>query len=175
MLRSRLFYSQHAYRQKVKSPVDFVLGLVRTLDAEASPMALALAMEGLGQKLFAPPNVKGWDGGKTWLNSATLLARHNLAWAILHDEPLPEQRRLNEYRGGATDFIRSHAVAFVQDQAGKNPEEQVAFVIDLFLQGDCALAARQKLVEYLTKAGDRTKRLREVLHTVALMPEYQLA
>ena len=30
-----------------------------------------------GQELFYPPNVKGWDGGKTWLNSTTVLQRGN--------------------------------------------------------------------------------------------------
>ena len=33
----------------------------------------------MGQSLFAPPNVKGWPGGKAWLNTATILARNNLA------------------------------------------------------------------------------------------------
>ena len=45
--------------------------------------ALAESMDGLGQALFQPPNVKGWDGGKTWLNSATLVARHNLAARLI--------------------------------------------------------------------------------------------
>ena len=31
----------------------------------------------LGQDLFAPPNVKGWDGGITWITTNTLLARYN--------------------------------------------------------------------------------------------------
>ena len=33
----------------------------------------------LGQELFNPPNVKGWDGGKAWISTSTLLARYNLA------------------------------------------------------------------------------------------------
>src|SRR5262245_38469120 len=37
----------------------------------------------MGQLLFAPPNVKGWVGGKAWLNSATVLARQNFAEAML--------------------------------------------------------------------------------------------
>ena len=31
----------------------------------------------LGQDLFAPPNVKGWDGGVTWITTNTLLTRYN--------------------------------------------------------------------------------------------------
>ena len=38
-------------------------------------------LEGLGQNLFHPPSVKGWDGGPAWLNGQTLLFRQNLALA----------------------------------------------------------------------------------------------
>ena len=31
----------------------------------------------MGQSLFRPPTVKGWDGGRTWINAGTWLARHN--------------------------------------------------------------------------------------------------
>ena len=41
-------------------------------------VALPLAAE-LGQNLFMPPSVKGWDGGTAWINSATLIRRSNTA------------------------------------------------------------------------------------------------
>jgi hypothetical protein len=41
------------------------------------------ALRQMGQVLFAPPNVKGWDGGRAWINTQTLLARYNLADAYL--------------------------------------------------------------------------------------------
>jgi hypothetical protein len=33
----------------------------------------------MGQVPFYPPNVKGWDGGKSWINTATLTFRYQLA------------------------------------------------------------------------------------------------
>ena len=36
----------------------------------------------MGQHLFAPPNVKGWEGGTAWLNTATIVVRHNLAYTM---------------------------------------------------------------------------------------------
>jgi uncharacterized protein (DUF1800 family) len=30
----------------------------------------------MGQALFRPPSVKGWDGGRSWINAGTWLARH---------------------------------------------------------------------------------------------------
>jgi uncharacterized protein (DUF1800 family) len=38
-------------------------------------MPFAVAAAGMGQNLFAPPNVKGWPGQETWINTSTLLAR----------------------------------------------------------------------------------------------------
>jgi hypothetical protein len=35
------------------------------------------------QQLFAPPNVKGWDGGKAWITTNTLLERYNFSQSFL--------------------------------------------------------------------------------------------
>jgi Protein of unknown function (DUF1800) len=44
----------------------------------------------LGQLPFYPPNVKGWDGGKSWINTATLAYRYELARELVNGI-LPEQ------------------------------------------------------------------------------------
>ena len=60
----------------VKSPVELVVGTVRQLGVSyTDPMPFALQIAGLGQNLYAPPNVKGWPGGEAWINSTTLLNR----------------------------------------------------------------------------------------------------
>jgi hypothetical protein len=46
------------------------------------PGMLVGALETMGQELFAPPNVKGWPGGQSWLNTATVLARHNFTQKV---------------------------------------------------------------------------------------------
>jgi uncharacterized protein (DUF1800 family) len=91
LLGSRHFFSGYAYRQRVKDPVEYAVGAVRALwdvkPAEdqagaVEPGALAGPLEAMGQGLFAPPNVKGWPGGTSWLNTATVLTRHNYAQRI---------------------------------------------------------------------------------------------
>ncbi len=80
MLGSKLFFSEHAYRKRVKWPVECVLGAVRSAVAERVPLNdLIDPLAKMGQSLFSPPNVKGWRTGTDWLNSATLLARNNFA------------------------------------------------------------------------------------------------
>src|SRR6185295_2917900 len=60
----------------VKSPIDLVVGTLRQFDFRTGEVApFVVATNQLGQRLFAPPNVKGWPGGDAWINSTTLLAR----------------------------------------------------------------------------------------------------
>lgn len=82
MLSSWVFYSPASIRQKIKSPVDFVVGTIRSLEGQASPVKMAEALDKMGQSLFHPPSVKGWDGGTAWINSTRLLVRQNLAFSL---------------------------------------------------------------------------------------------
>jgi uncharacterized protein (DUF1800 family) len=60
----------------VKSPAEFVVGTLREFDIGYDNTApFAGEIRTLGENLFYPPNVKGWPGGQTWINSSTLLAR----------------------------------------------------------------------------------------------------
>src|SRR5205823_9547010 len=137
VLRSRHFYSPFAYRQRVKGPAEFVVGLLRGLDAkmpaEAVGRSLPVAMQELGQTLFAPPSVKGWDGGRAWLNTATLLARSNLIWQVIQGP-------------GSPLAARSRLGALVQNHAGgEAPAKQIEFLLNLLLQpaaGEIAEPAR---------------------------------
>lgn len=83
VLASKLFYSEHAYRKRVKWPVEYALGLIRSVVPDRAPLAdIVDPLAKMGQVLFAPPNVKGWRTGTDWLNSATLLSRNNFAESV---------------------------------------------------------------------------------------------
>ncbi|MGI4985836.1 MAG: DUF1800 domain-containing protein, partial [Janthinobacterium lividum] len=70
------FWAQEGQATLARSPANFVIGTVRAFDVRYdTPQFLADTMRGLGEDLFEPPNVKGWPGGQTWINSSTLLAR----------------------------------------------------------------------------------------------------
>ena len=78
------FYHPQLARNRVKSPVEWLVGLCRQLGRPLPAPALASEMTAqLGQKLFAPPNVKGWDGGITWINTASLEKRYEYgSWLV---------------------------------------------------------------------------------------------
>ena len=83
MLGSRLFFSEHAYRKRVKWPVEYALGAINAAVPSRVPLSDVIdPLAKMGQPLFAPPNVKGWRTGTDWLNSATLLARNNFAETV---------------------------------------------------------------------------------------------
>jgi len=83
ILGSRLFFSAHAHRRRVKWPVEYAVGAVRAVAPDRVPLGdLIDPLAKMGQVLFAPPNVKGWRTGTDWLNSATLLARNNFAETV---------------------------------------------------------------------------------------------
>ena len=84
MFRCEEFYSPEIVRNEVKSPVQWLVGTVRMLECELPPPLVSWGMlRQLGQDLFAPPNVKGWDGGVTWITTNTLLTRYNDAQALV--------------------------------------------------------------------------------------------
>lgn len=87
MLLSRHFYAAENRGSLVKSPVELVLGTIRTFEIETPTLRPAVAASAiLGQNLLAPPNVKGWPGGDAWINSNTLLARKQMAERVFRGE-----------------------------------------------------------------------------------------
>ncbi|MGA1206003.1 MAG: DUF1800 domain-containing protein [Opitutales bacterium] len=83
---SRIFYDR-AYRgNKIKSPVEFYLGLHQDLDLDIfpSPRRCVNQLRRMGQQFYNPPNVRGWVGGRHWINSATLAARRAAVQGIMY-------------------------------------------------------------------------------------------
>ncbi|HTV74935.1 MAG TPA: DUF1800 domain-containing protein [Candidatus Acidoferrales bacterium] len=87
IIRSNVFYSSRAYRAIPKSPIEYSIGLYRYLGIPTIPPDTISWLQRMGQEPMAPPSVKGWDGGPTWISTATLLARFNLVNKLVHVTP----------------------------------------------------------------------------------------
>lgn len=84
MFSSEEFYSPDIVQNEVKSPTVWLVGSTRMLQSDLPPPIICMGMlRSLGQDLFAPPNVKGWDGGLSWITTNTLLARYNEAATLV--------------------------------------------------------------------------------------------
>jgi uncharacterized protein (DUF1800 family) len=86
ILSSNVFYSSIAMGQKIKSPVELAVGFLRFFDATTNVSVLSQRLSEIGQRPLFPPNVKGWEGGRTWINASTILARANLINEILSSD-----------------------------------------------------------------------------------------
>ena len=214
ILASRHFYSAHAFRQRVKGPVEYVLGAVRAVyrrygeaDAEYRPLpqqVLVGQIEAMGQSLFAPPNVKGWPGGTSWLNTSTILERDNFAEALAMGTVWPNAIPEPTARVGAGSFLVGQIVrklngataptdtpeepapptafdpARILDEEGvSRPEAIVTALVDRYLPGGVRSEVRAKLVAFVAEGRPTgpalARRVREAVHAIMTTAEYQLA
>jgi len=111
MFRSEEFYSASVIRNQVKSPVQWLVGTARMLESDLPPGFISAAiLRTLGQDLFAPPNVKGWDGGITWITTNTLLERYNDAATLV--QGTTQQLSASDFAlkpGGAGGMVQERA------------------------------------------------------------------
>ena len=166
MLRSNLFFSPAAYRRRIKCPVEFALGIVKALEGVVSTTQLGQDLAGLGQNLYHPPTVKGWIGGRHWINSATVVGRHNLALALLRGS------------GPYADKLNPWAVA--KRHGCSTLKSAMQFLLDLFLQGDLDPDVYETVLKTAqAPAGigsdDPEGMLRRFAHLVVTLPEFHLA
>ena len=82
-LLTKIFTEEFAKKNagsKIKNPLEYSLQLIDELNVE-NPNAklIAFFIKEQGMDLFNQPNVKGWDGGNSWLTSQIFLQRNNVA------------------------------------------------------------------------------------------------
>lgn len=160
ILTSNLFYSSHAYARKVRSPVELAVGFLRSLGGSTDSFELANALQQIGQGLFYPPSVKGWDGGRTWINSSTLLGRSNLI------------RRL--VQNPKTRFERLSLLDYLKQESADSTERLTTLFEDALFAVPVPAAARER-VRQLGGGSVDEKRFVECIHALCTLPEFQLA
>ena len=83
------FYSDAVAGAIIKSPIDLLAGYQRTIPVTFKNENTALVLQrSLGQALFYPPNVAGWPGGRSWIDSSSLVLRMRLPEALYGDKSL---------------------------------------------------------------------------------------
>ncbi|MBP0905636.1 DUF1800 family protein [Mariniflexile gromovii] len=80
------FYNPENIGTKIKSPIEFLVGLNVLVPVQFNnPRQLLYIQKQLGQTLLDPPNVAGWKGGKSWIDSNTIVLRLKLPSILLND------------------------------------------------------------------------------------------
>ncbi len=170
LFASRHFYDAGNVGSMIKSPVQLLVGTVRMLDTPTRTMGvLTQAMQLMGQELFNPPSVAGWDGGRSWINSSTLFVRQNLCiYLITGRMPTDSKTKKADQRYDPTKLLEE-----VKDK-------EIATVVDLFLStllpGVVTELHRTELMKWWQTRGGGVDRagLTEMLVLITALPEYQL-
>ena len=171
ILTSPLFYADATRYTHIKSPVEFVVNVIRTLDVPLLAIKnLPNTIEAMGQDLLNPPNVAGWPGGAAWINTRTLLARVNFSSQVTNE--------MNR-RGQLSKRVQENLIA--PGAALSTPDEIVAAVWDAFMPGrPLSTRAKTSLLKYVQEATPDGKvnldaKLPGLVSLVMGTPEYQLA
>ncbi len=180
MLR-RLFLSEHFYDPvnrlaRIKSPVELVVGAVRSLKTPVRDLGILLdAMDLMGQAIMFPPSVKGWDGGRSWINTSTMFVRENILNFLLtgktphgYDplarsepyDPTPLLAELTEREPGAD----------------RDPARVAAFLLGFAFGRPGRAGQAAVIADYIAQTGDGGVTPAGVTGALALitsLPEYQ--
>jgi uncharacterized protein (DUF1800 family) len=171
ILRSPEFRSERAFHALIKSPMELIIGTVKSLGITALPRDLPGVARRMGQDLYNPPTVKGWDGGMAWITTTTLLERFNLANRLI-------TTRGRDGFAALRDELLAQRLASV--------EQVVDYFLQRFLDGDVAAHVRRALVAYLQVNDDGKPlpfvldahfidlKVRGLIHLIMSLPGYQL-
>ena len=214
ILESRHFYSDHAFRQRVKGPVEYVVGAAQAVyrryredepDYRSLPQRVLVDWLGsMGQRLFEPPNVKGWPGGPSWLNTSTVLARDNFAGALamgtIWSSPSPDSIAVtavadtapgqaggkptqptgpaNMPEGPAPPLAFDPARILAEERVSR-PEDIVGALLNLYVPGGVRAEVRSKFASFVAEGNPvgpaLARRVREAVQAILTMAEYQLS
>ncbi|TRX27648.1 DUF1800 domain-containing protein [Flavobacterium franklandianum] len=91
-------FAKNNVGSKIKNPLEYSLQLMNELNVEnPNGKLIAFFLKEQGMDLFNQPNVKGWDGGNSWLTSQVFLQRNNVADLLCNGKNLTRgQKEMNE-------------------------------------------------------------------------------
>jgi len=183
MFRSAYFYDAVNAAAVIKSPMQLIVQAVRSYRTPVRSMsALVSAADLMGQSLFQPPSVKGWDGGRAWINTSTLFVRQNVLIYLLTG------RRPQQYDWPVTDdaYDARHLIADVKAGATQTEGEPPPAFLDaeqvarFLLRFSLAARPHQSRVDALSAflrqndGAAENDRLIAALALISAMPEFQL-
>jgi uncharacterized protein (DUF1800 family) len=161
VLLSPEFWDSSAQFARFSWPAEFVVRAMKDIGWVGFSVNDALApLSNMGQNLYDPPDVAGWDLGRSWFSTGSMLARMNFA------STLASNQRFNLAAGAAT-----HAAA---------PEALLAYVLESLKTPPLDRDVSAELAGYLTATGGWTgsaaqlqAKVPGLVHLVAGTAEYQ--
>ncbi len=161
------FRSERARWALVRSPVEWVVALMRLTSTDCSVAHPEWALTGLGQDPFRPPNVSGWRQNEYWVTSTA-------AWAKIH-----VASRLRYHAVKRNDIADASEITDWSPITYRfSPAESVDKALWNFKVGPVAASSRQELINYVERVRASEHRSSERYGTLLLtllLPELQMA
>jgi uncharacterized protein (DUF1800 family) len=134
MLRSRQFQNPGNWHTRYSWPVEFAVRAVKEVGWTGLNIdSLRGALTAMGQTLFEPPDVNGWDLGPGWFTTGGMLARMNFASALAGNQ--------------RTNLVRELS------GSGSSPEAVIDFFFDRLSTAPFEQSTRTDLISYLETGG----------------------
>lgn len=89
LLRHPLMFDSIGEPTMIKSPVLYTVGVLRALGAPLRDTVQTNPLRDMQQQPYHPPNVAGWEGGRSWMTTSTAVARFQLVAACQKLLPPP--------------------------------------------------------------------------------------
>jgi uncharacterized protein (DUF1800 family) len=172
-------FSQRAFFSLVKQPVELVVGAIRMLGGTYNPGTntrgsniLAQVSRNMGQDLFGPPDVAGWEFNLGWVNTASMLERFNFANILLSNR--------NTTNPGI--FVTSDQLKSISKPASKKTVKKFLARLGPLSVGPALGTLRSYLetgdngqpVTYVNDDPTVDKKIRGLVHQIMCLPEFQL-
>lgn len=176
MLRSEAFYALAVIRSQIKSPVQWFVQTAKIFESQLPrDIMLMNALRQLGQVPFQPPSVKGWDGGKSWITTSTLLFRYNVSSFIVGTGPLEMAKKAkgpgrNNKMRAAVDFAKVAPL-----ELRKSPTkllDELSFRLFQTTPGDREMRSFAGYLAEKDNTDDKT--IAGLLHLMMSTPQFQL-
>jgi uncharacterized protein (DUF1800 family) len=162
VLLSPQFWNDEAYFSRFSWPVEFVVRSIKDVGWRGFSVGDALTpLSNMGQNLYDPPDVAGWEVGRLWFSTGSMLARMNFA------STLAANQRFN---------LAAAAGAYAQ-----SPDRLLTYVLEGLTTPEFDESVIAELSTYLQATGAWTgspaqlqAKVAGLVHLVAGSAEYQL-
>lgn len=174
------FYEEHNMGNRIKSPVELLVGIRRQLPFTMQDESSQLVFQKLlGQILFYPPNVAGWPGGRSWIDSSSLLFRMRLPQVIARDEGISLQpKQDDDIQMGRVFRLQQGSGARIdwdvyQRQFESRQPDSLLPEISRFILQSSEMPDGRLLTKHIT-TGSQQDYIRTLTLQLMSCPEYQL-
>jgi uncharacterized protein (DUF1800 family) len=164
VLLSAEFWDQQSYWARYSWPIEFVVRSLKEVGWSGFSANSAIApLSNMGQILFEPPDVAGWDAGQTWFATGAALARMNFAATLTSNQKFNLATTVkNAGQGKSADALQ----AYFLDQLSTAPlDSSVAAELGNYLRATGAWTGSDAQLQAKSSG---------LVHLIVGSPEYQL-